>query len=395
MSIRLSDLLAAAGLLLLLSFAPCAGAHAGGTTALATITISGQSVRYSLQLPTIAVPPDLAERMRLAQPGLSPDVKPLLELIGQKIKFANHGRPCEAGAGFAVTPPDGSTLALAVDFACAEPIAELSIRDDMFDALGGDYHALARIEWQGGMQQFAFQADSRETRVGIATQRESSRGAGSFFPLGVEHILTGYDHLLFLLALALGGGNLWSLLKIITAFTLAHSITLALAALNVVVLPERLVEATIALSIAYVAAENLFMRHSVSHRWMVAFIFGLMHGFGFSNVLRELGLPKQGLIWALLNFNLGVEAGQAVAVVVALPLLMALRRFRWEPRAVAAISVAVLVVGLMLFVDRAFFRPVGVLSSAFPLVAACERNPILSLNLPPIRMPIGSNSTWG
>jgi hypothetical protein len=86
----------------------------------------------------------------------------------------------------------------------------------------------------------------------------------------------------------------------------------------------------------------------------VAFLFGLMHGFGFSNVLRELGLPKEGLVWALLNFNLGVEAGQAIAVVVAVPLLMWLRRFRWEPRAVAAVSALVLVVGLALFVDRAF-----------------------------------------
>ena len=134
---------------------------------------------------------------------------------------------------------------------------------------------------------------------------EASRGIGSFFLLGIEHILTGYDHLLFLLALILRGGNLWSLFKIITAFTIAHSITLALAALNIVMLPERLVEATIALSIAYVAAENLFMRKAVSHRWAVSFLFGLVHGFGFSNVLRELGLPKEGLLWSLLNFNLG------------------------------------------------------------------------------------------
>ena len=359
--------------MLLLVFAFRAGAHSGGTTGLATITVSGQGLRYSLQLPSRAVPASLAEQMQLAQRGLSPDVKPLLELIGREVKFANRGQPCEAGPGFATAPPDGTTLALVVDFACAQPITELGIRDDMFDALGSDYHALAKIEWQGGMQQFAFQADSRETHVVIETERESSRGAASFFLLGIEHILTGYDHLLFLLALALRGGNLWSLLKIITAFTLAHSITLALAALNVVVLPERLVEATIALSIAYVAAENLFMRHAVSHRWAVAFIFGLMHGFGFSNVLRELGLPKQGLIWALLNFNLGVEAGQAIAVVIAVPLLMWLRRFRWEPRVVAAISIAVLVVGLTLFVDRAFLTgTVSVSSSALPLSRHAE-----------------------
>jgi hypothetical protein len=115
------------------------------------------------------------------------------------------------------------------------------------------------------------------------------------------------------------------------------------------------------------------MRHTVSHRWAVAFIFGLMHGFGFSNVLRELGLPKQGLVWALLNFNLGVEAGQAIAVVVAVPLLMWLRRYRWEPRAVAAVSMVVLVVGLVLFVDRAFLTSaVRVQSLALPFITTCE-----------------------
>src|SRR4029077_10278048 len=126
--------------------------------------------------------------------------------------------------------------------------------------------------------------------------------------------------------------------------------------LNVVMLPERLVEATIALSIAYVAAENLFMRKAVSHRWAVSFLFGLVHGFGFSNVLRELGLPKEGLLWSLLNFNLGVEVGQAIAVLIAVPILFWLRKFRWEPRAVLAISVVVLAVGLTLFVQRALFE---------------------------------------
>ena len=354
MSQCLRNLSAALCLLLSLATATEASAHTGGTTGFATVTIGGQTVRYSVQLPALAIPAALAERMRLGQPGFTPDLKPLVELIGQRIQLTNHGQRCEAGPGSSVPPPPGAaSFTLVVDFVCAEPVAELTIHDDLFDVLGADYHTLAKIEWPGGVQQFAFQPDIRETRITVATAGESSGGVASFFLLGIEHILTGYDHLLFLLALILRGGNIWSLLKIITAFTLAHSITLALAALNIVTLPERLVEATIALSIAYVAAENLFLRHAVSHRWAVSFIFGLVHGFGFSNVLRELGLPKEGLIWALLNFNLGVETGQAIAVVVAVPLLMWLRRFRWEPRAVAAVSAVVLVVGLTLFVERA------------------------------------------
>ena len=330
-----------------------ASAHLGGHTGYASILVDRAQVRYSLQLSSVALPPALADRMKLGRPGLLPDLDPLLDVIRRRVKLSNRGGACEPGPGAVIPPaPDVANVTLVVDFVCAEPVSELTIRDDLPDALGLDYHTLARVEWPGGSAQFAFQADARDARVQIGAAESSARGAGSFFPLGIAHILTGYDHLLFLLALILRGGNIWSLFKIITAFTLAHSITLALAALNIVTLPDRLVEATIALSIAYVAAENLFMRKAVSHRWAVSFLFGLVHGFGFSSVLRQMGLPRQGLVWALLNFNLGVEAGQATAVLLAVPILFWLRRFKWEPRAVAMTSVLVLTVGLTLFVER-------------------------------------------
>jgi hypothetical protein len=350
---RLTGLLLAGWFLLAVAATVRAHAHTGGTTGFATITVAGQTVRYSLSLAMSSVTPQLADAMQLGQSGYAPDFQPLLRATERQVRIYSNESACQPAPG-TISPPssEGANIVIVLHFACAQAPRELTIRDDLFDVLGTDYHTLAKIEWPGGLQQFAFQPESREARVTIAPTAESTRGAGSFFLLGIEHILTGYDHLLFLLALILRGGNIWSLLKIITAFTLAHSITLALAALNIVMLPERLIEATIALSIAYVAAENLFMRHAVSHRWVVAFVFGLVHGFGFSNVLRELGLPKQGLVLSLLNFNLGVEAGQAIAVVIAVPLLMWLRRYRWEPRAVTTMSVVVLLFGLVLFVDR-------------------------------------------
>jgi hypothetical protein len=341
----------AAALVLVVTVAPVA-AHTVGK-GLATITVNGQTIRYNLLLAIASAESQTPNAMQLGQPGPNTDYSPLLKAVQDRIRVASDGRPCQAATG-SITPPtqEGGSVAVQLQFTCGDIARELTIHDDLFDVLGAGYHTIANIQWPGGSQQFVFLPNAREARVTVS-EGVTTRGIGSFFLLGIEHILTGYDHLLFLLALVLRGGNVWSLLKIITAFTVAHSITLALAALNIVMLPERLVEATIALSIAYVAAENLFMRHTVSHRWAVAFIFGLMHGFGFSNVLRELGLPKEGLVWALLNFNLGVEAGQAIAVIVAVPLLMWLRRFRWEPRAVTAISVAVLAVGLALFVERA------------------------------------------
>lgn len=339
----------------LLATAGVAHAHTGGMTGFATITIDGKLVRYNLTLSEIP-PGPLAEQMHLGQSGVAPDYRPLVTTISEKIHITADGTPCTASQGN-VVPPAGTSLSYAatVDFKCNADVHTLTIKDDMSDAIGPTQHTLAAIMWTGGSQQFAFGGDARETTVKVSEPAKASQGAGSFFPLGIEHILTGYDHLLFLIALMLGGGNFWSMLKIITAFTVAHSITLALAALDLVVLPGVFVESVIALSIAYVALENLLPRHAVSRRWLVSFVFGLMHGFGFSSVLREIGLPKENLLLALLNFNLGVEVGQATIVLLAVPLLMRIKSRPWEKHVVFAISAMILTAGLVLFVERAFF----------------------------------------
>jgi hypothetical protein len=145
-----------------------------------------------------------------------------------------------------------------------------------------------------------------------------------------------------------------SLLAIITAFTLAHSITLALSVLAIVTLPSRFVEPVIALSIAYVAAENILKKGAVSRRWAVSFLFGLVHGFGFAGALREVGLPADGLAAALIGFNLGVEIGQAAIIAAVMPAVLWARRFPWQPRVATTISAVILVAGLVLLIERAF-----------------------------------------
>jgi hypothetical protein len=319
---------------------------------LASISIDGQSVNYHLMLAVSAVTAQGTAGVDLG-PGAVPDYSLLLQAVQKRVAIESNGRAC-VPATSRLTPPahEGELVIIDVRFDCPEPARTLTIRDDLFDVMGAQYHTIANVQWTGGSQQFVFMTQARTLRVDIAADT-ASRPAGNFFLLGIEHILTGYDHLLFLLVLMLRGGGPWTLLKIVTAFTIAHSITLALAVLNVVVLPSWLVEPVIALSIAYVAAENLFLRQAQSHRWAVSFVFGLVHGFAFSSVLRELGLPQQGLAWALLNFNLGVEAGQATVVIVALPLLFWMRRSQWEQRAVTVISTLVLITGLVLFLERA------------------------------------------
>jgi hydrogenase/urease accessory protein HupE len=141
----------------------------------------------------------------------------------------------------------------------------------------------------------------------------------TYLMLGVDHILTGLDHLLFIAALMLLIGDWWTLLKTITAFTVAHSLTLVGSVLGYISLPQRPVEAVIALSIAFVASEVIKMRAgelrlSESHPWLVAFAFGLLHGFGFAGALEEIGLPQVDVPLALLMFNVGVESGQILFI---------------------------------------------------------------------------------
>jgi hydrogenase/urease accessory protein HupE len=172
----------------------------------------------------------------------------------------------------------------------------------------------------------------------IFTAASAGPAARGYVILGVEHILTGLDHLLFVLCLLLLVRGVGRIVKTVTAFTIAHSITLGLATLGYVSMPPAPVEAVIALSIVFLATEIAKRRAgapSLTERqpWIVAFTFGLLHGFGFAGALTEVGLPANDIPLALLLFNLGVEAGQLVFVTAVLPIVVAVRRATVSPRA--------------------------------------------------------------
>lgn len=176
---------------------------------------------------------------------------------------------------------------------------------------------------------------------------------GSFFWLGVEHIVTGYDHLLFLVSLLIVCQRLGSAALIITFFTIAHSLTLAAAAIGWFEIPSSIVEPVIAATIAYVALENLFTQRSIRWRCGITFIFGLVHGLGFASILQELGVAKGQILVPLLGFNLGVESGQLALAVIALPLWLRWRQSpRYSPRVVPAVSIAIAAVGLFWLFQR-------------------------------------------
>jgi len=181
------------------------------------------------------------------------------------------------------------------------------------------------------------------------------RSFTNFLYLGVKHILTGYDHLLFLFGLLLVARGFFSSLGIITSFTIAHSITLAVATLHLVQIPSRIIEPLIAASIVFVGIENLLRGDIPKARRMVPFGFGLIHGFGFASALREAGIGSGtgGILLPLFSFNLGVEIGQIMVAALALPIIWKLREHpmfiaRWAP----ACSAAVVVLGSFWFVQR-------------------------------------------
>jgi hydrogenase/urease accessory protein HupE len=181
--------------------------------------------------------------------------------------------------------------------------------------------------------------------------------ARRFVAAGIHHILIGPDHILFLVGLLLLGGTIRRLALVVSAFTLAHSITLSIAALRIFSPPPALVEPLIALSIVYVGVDNLLVKGGRDVRVWIAFAFGFVHGFGFAGVLREMDLPARALGWSLFSFNLGVEIGQLFVVAVVASALAALRqRSETAGRRLAfAGSLVVVVAGTFWFVQRVFF----------------------------------------
>ncbi len=218
-----------------------------------------------------------------------------------------------------------------LQFAVQCPAGDLTVSYTLFADLDPTHRGLVRASL-GKDTVTAVLGPDRPRITLHAEGRSALEQFADYAKEGVWHIWIGFDHILFLVSLLLPAAFVagrfrpvfWDVFRIVTAFTVAHSITLSLAALSVIELPSRLVESAIALSVVLAALNNLWPVVS-RRRWMVAFAFGLIHGFGFASVLADLGLPRDALLVALVGFNLGVEAGQLAIVAAFLPLAYALR----------------------------------------------------------------------
>ncbi|BCS35903.2 hypothetical protein TBR22_A51380 [Luteitalea sp. TBR-22] len=232
-----------------------------------------------------------------------------------------------------------------------------------FHRVTDDSHAVVtRIERHGRGESFVLTATASERLVRRADDASAPpSGVLAMVRLGIAHILTGYDHLVFLACLLVPSASWRARVGLVSAFTAAHSLTLVLGAMRIITPPAGFVEPAIALSIAYVAIENLLDSHAVrpdglplpsSRRWPAAFVFGLVHGLGFAGTLDVIGLPARAWITAVLAFNAGVEIGQLAAIVLAAPLVVLAARSRWHRPLVQSTSVLVLGLAFVWFVER-------------------------------------------
>ncbi len=347
-----------------------AGAH-WADLAVAEISSLKDTVRVTLTYPTgLTAFADTDGNGSLSAQEIAGHETQLEAALGAKITVSSNTGSSGAEQGrVAVRPaltdiplPEGvssqthTTLTLVYRFSI--PPASYRVHYGLFVPGVSTASCVATVRHGFEIQSAVFTPENRDFSSSSSAAPQAPVDFKGFVLLGIGHILSGYDHLLFLLALLALGGGLKYVLKVVTAFTLAHSVTLALTTLNLIHLPARFVESGIALSIAFVALENLLRRREAAKlergRWVVTFLFGLLHGMGFASILRELNLPAANLPVALVGFNLGVELGQLSAVLPAFALLKLLERVKFSlPIQLAASGVAA-VAGVYWFVERAF-----------------------------------------
>jgi len=294
---------------------------------------------------------------RLLDPAEAARAGPeLIRLLAPRLDIQTDGRTLGGTWSGPDVLADRQSLALHVRFPADRAPGVLAVAASLFP-YDPAHQTFVNIYEGDALTQAILDRGKGRVEYFAGTRQGALAVVWKFLPAGIHHILIGPDHLLFLVGLLLLGGTIRQLALVVTAFTVAHSITLSLAALNLVSPPARIIEPAIALSIVYVGADNLLVRGGRDVRAWVAFAFGFIHGFGFANVLREMDLPRRALGWSLFSFNVGVEIGQLLVVVTVASVFAALRS-RSEAagrRLVFAGSVVVVAAGAFWFVQRVFF----------------------------------------
>lgn len=335
-------------------------AHTENGEGYSTITGEAGTIRYALYLDYFELGRvvDLGAARGASTTELDARLAERLAAVGDHLLPRLHvsldGAPCEgrAGGGSVVPIADRPFARIDIRFECPGRAAgAFLVRYDVFFDDNDPLHRnVATYDLGGARGQLVFTAAERDLLSGTGTLTAQ---ATRFIQLGVHHILIGLDHLLFIVALLIGARTLRQVLAVATAFTLAHSVTLALTALGWLRLPGSLVEPLIALSIAYVAVDNV-LPSTPRARLLVVFGFGLLHGAGFAGALRLTGDGSLRTLLSILSFNTGVEIGQLMIVLAVFPVLVLVRRLRWSAAMQGAATAGVGGIGLVWFIRRLF-----------------------------------------
>jgi hydrogenase/urease accessory protein HupE len=326
-----------------------AHAHIRSSTGYSLIRQSGNTVHYRLAVEN----GPLAAAVGLQGRTLAKASADIEAYLAPRLVLSVDGVQCEGGlVDTGYEHREGKRFArLDLDYACpGSANGSFHVLYGVLDDGGviDDHRSIVDYQLGGHSGTFVFDSGHHDLEAGATSALTELR---RFVTMGIEHILSGLDHVLFLIALLLGARSFRQVLKLATAFTAAHSVTLALGALGWVRLPPEVVEPLIALSIFYVAAENI-LGGETRHRLGVVFCFGLLHGLGFAGTLSFTDTSSGRMLGSLASFNVGIELGQALVVLAVFPLLLLVRRFRWSPPAHVAATAVAASVGLFWFTER-------------------------------------------
>ena len=322
-------------------------------TGFAVMTVDDREVTYRLTVVPSELLEPAGELLIAAMAGSRPEAERFAAVMRHAVVVRVDGAPCRPGR---IAVQDvGAGLKALIEYALHCPAApgRLELEEDWANLFGEHYMTIVTMPSPLGGGERVLGMGSPRASVDLGARSPS--GSTGFIRLGVMHILTGYDHLLFLFALLVGASNFWRVLGIASMFTFAHSITLSLAVLGVMHAPSAIVEPLIAASIIWVAVENIFADGGLRRRLEITFVFGLVHGLGFADALSPLSLAGWSLVGALAGFNLGVELGQAISIGLALPVMLAIGRMERASLVYRCSSLAVAMTGAYWLVERVYF----------------------------------------
>jgi len=342
---HLARLFAASVCIFFLIVSPSAAAHERiGSFSHAVVTVTGDTVNYYLNLP----PPVVS----LLHTNVGDDVDDLADFFGSEIQVTTSDKECPLAHVVQAPPLKSGNTIVELLFRCPGDVTDLTITSPLFLDFDESHAQFLRLAPPDDPRQVLHEAVLTESNMVFYAADVKVRGSApleraiSFAKLGIEHLLTGYDHILFLLTVVVGISFIESL-KAVTSFTLAHSLTMALAFLGEISLPSSIVEPLIAATVIFVAFENVTSKN-IRKRWIWTFFFGLVHGLGFVGALKVMTISRSVLVLSLVSFNIGIELAQLLVVAIAVAALRYTRRYSWH-----------------VFFNRGFSTCVGLLGCAW------------------------------